>query len=379
MKILVITHEYPPVGGGGANACFYLVKELARFGHTITILTAAYKTEAAMEEYGNIKIIRVKSSRKYKEKSSFFEMLTFLCSALLKADRLTREERYDVCQVFFGIPSGPVALYLKRRRHIPYVVRFGGGDIPGTQKRFSAIYWVLSPMIRKIWKNADFLVANSKGLKERAEQFEGSYPIQVICNGVDIEYYKPCNTKTTAGEDAFYILFVSRLLERKGLQDFIVKLPEIIQNSQIKIQLTVVGEGPYRETLEGLVRSRHLEQVVIFEGHKEKKELLQYYQKADLFILPSRWEGMPNVVLEAMAAGLPVIMTPCEGSKELIDGNGAVVSIENFTNKVLEAANNPERLAAWCECSRKRAVDLFQWSTVAQEYEKIYKQCALRE
>lgn len=375
MRILIITHEYPPIGGGGANACYYISKELAKLGHMVTILTASYKTELSEESADNVRIIRVTACRKCKEKSSFFEMLTFVYSAWIKANMLVREEKFDVCQVFFGIPSGPLALYLKKRWEIPYVVRFGGGDIPGTQKRFYIIYKMLAPVIRSIWKNADFLVANSHGLKTRAEKFEKDYPIQVICNGVDTEYFRPRQNKSRGKEETCNILFVSRLLESKGLQNIIPSIPEIAQRSCCKINLTVVGEGPYRKNLEKLVSNMQLEQSVSFAGHIKKESILQYYHNADIFILPSESEGMPNVVLEAMAVGLPVVMTPCEGSQELIEGNGAIVSIDEFSDKLIEIVNNYELRIKWEKCARDRAVEQFKWSSVARQYEKLYQRC----
>ena len=66
--------------------------------------------------------------------------------------------------------------------------------------------------------------------------------------------------------------------------------------------------------------------MIQFVGQKEKDGIVPYYQNADLFILPSAKEGMPNVVLEAMACGLPIVMTSCEGSKELITDNGIISS-----------------------------------------------------
>ncbi len=70
--------------------------------------------------------------------------------------------------VFFGIPSGPLGLYLKRKYEIPYVIRFGGGDIPGFQDRFSVIYKLIGPAIKAIWRNSDALVVNSSGLRKMA-------------------------------------------------------------------------------------------------------------------------------------------------------------------------------------------------------------------
>ena len=74
--------------------------------------------------------------------------------------------------------------------------------------------------------------------------------------------------------------------------------------------------------------------MVEFVGQKNKKEIVPFYQNADLFILPSAKEGMPNVVLEAMACGLPIIMTPCEGSKELVQDNGYILLTSEMGEKI---------------------------------------------
>lgn len=375
MKILIVSHEYPPIGGGGANACYFLIKEYVAKGHEVTLLTACFQGNALEENSKGIHIVRVNAQRKKQEKSNLVEMLIFLKNALEKIGTLQKQEQFDICQVFFGIPSGPIGLYLKKIYKVPYVIRFGGGDIPGAQKRYTIIYKLLSPILRYIWKNADGLVANSEGLQRRAENFEKRYPIICIGNGVDINFFHPKERKGIAVATEIRVLFVSRLIEGKGLQDVIPNMKEINERVGKRVVLQIVGDGPYRIKLERLAKDTHVESYVQFEGRKTKQELLQYYQNADLFILPSRSEGMPNVVLEAMAMGLPIIMTPCEGSKELISDNGYIATIGQFAEYIIKVCRDGklrEQLGNYSILAVQRE---FTWENKADQYLALMTAC----
>ena len=376
MKILVVSHEYPPIGGGGANACFFLTEEYARLGHQVTIITSAFGKLPQEVVRHNIHIIRVKALRKKEDKSTFTEMSSYLFSAWYQVRKLIKKERFDVCQVFFGIPSGPIGLYLKMKYQIPYVIRFGGGDIPGAQKRFAFIYKVLSPAIRMIWGNAEALVANSVILKERAQKFENSYCINVIANGVDNDFFTrkeeaACNRNVE--NHTINILFVSRLIRGKGLQYIIPEMRRISVECGQSIKLIIVGDGPYREELERITREMAMQDFVWFEGKKNKQELYSYYGKADLFILPSESEGMPNVVLEAMAMGLPVIMTPCGGSEELIKGNGRIVPIDGFADAMIALCRDRESRIRMGKQSAILTRTKFSWQEKAGDYVSLFK------
>ena len=380
MNILIVSHEYPPIGGGGANACLYLAKNYAMLGHKVTVLTACFMKLPREEDIDNVRIVRVKGLRNKEDKSTFLEMLSFLCSAWLRVGQIAKQEKFDVCQIFFGIPSGPIGLYLEKRYGIPYVIRFGGGDIPGAQKRFSLIYRLLAPAIRAIWRNADALVANSTVLKQKALQFEGRYPVDIIPNGVDIDFFrrarvgeKPESADSDKNTAKIDVLFVSRLIQGKGLQYIIPEMKKINTVCEREVRLTIVGDGPYREKLERITSESEAEAYVLFEGKKNKNELYDYYRKADLFILPSESEGMPNVVLEAMAMGLPILMTPCGGSEELIAGNGRVEPIERFVDALIEMCNDEQTRNCMGRQSELLARTKFSWQEKAKEYIAVFE------
>lgn len=371
MKILIISHEYPPIGGGGANACFFLTREFAKKGHQVTVITAQFENLAHCEATGEgARIIRVPCRRGNKEKSSFSEMLSYLLSAWRRADALLKKEKYDICLTFFGIPSGPLALHLKRKYQLPYVVRFGGGDIPGAQKRFKYLYTMLAPVVRAIWKNASHLIANSEGLKKRALAFEDRYAVDIIENGVDNLFFVPGGREKEA--EAVVILFVSRLIEGKGLQYLIPELPGIQESVRQKtgrgVRLVIVGDGPYRTALEELTAGAGARELVRFEGRKDKDEVQRYYQAADLFVLPSLSEGMPNVVLEAMASGLPIVMTPCEGSKELVTDNGIIASLKNLPEALIRVCADERERRAMGQNSLRRVESHFRWESIGDRY-----------
>lgn len=376
MKILAVSHEFPPIGGGGANACYHLTKGFADRGHQVTVVTANYNQMPEKENMQGVQLIRVSSLRKHREHSNFKEMLSYLWKALWAALRLQKKEKYDVCLVFFGIPSGPIGYVLKRIYKLPYIIRFGGGDIPGAQVRFAKIYKLLGPVIKAIWRNADALVVNSQGLKDRAQGFYAKRDFQIICNGVNTDIFYPGSREKT-GE--FRILFVSRLIEGKGLQFVIPKLQQIQENVNKNVKLIIVGNGPYRKTLENLTNECGAGKFVQFEGQRNKDELLRYYQNADVFILPSEQEGMPNVVLEAMACGLPIVMTPCEGSKELIGNNGYVVPVEAFSDRLIYLANHREECLEMGRESRRIVDSCFLWEKKVAEYINILEDSVKRK
>ena len=384
MKILIISHEYPPVGGGGANACMYLARQYAMAGHEVHIITVWFdglpENETISDYVEHIYINRLPAKRASKEHCGFAEMLDFLIKARTCADRkvasVIRENRpFDICQIFFGIPSGPVGLYLKRKYSLPYVIRFGGGDIPGFQDRFAFVYKLIGPAIKLIWKRADALVANSAGLKSLAQDFCDRYPIRVFPNGVDTDTFCPLNDRDFSN-DHIEILFVSRLIERKGLQYVIPYLHEIETSSGRKIHLTIVGDGPYRGTLQTMAEESDVSSMITFEGQKDKSELLPYYQSGDIFVFPSKKEGMSNAVLEAMACGLPIVMSPCQGSSELIDGNGVISDpdLTKFKKTLIDAISaGNEELKRMSDCSRQRAQNLFSWKSVAERYMFLFE------
>lgn len=363
MRILMVSHEYPPVGGGGANACMFLAREYAAAGHEVAVVTAWYEGLAPREDAGGVEIYRLRARRAHKECCGFGEMLSYLAKALPFADGLAAEGRFDVCQVFFGIPSGPVGLWLKKRRGVPYIIRFGGGDIPGFQRRFRLLYKAVGPAVKWIWSGADALVANSRGLREFALRFHGGKDVGVIHNGVDTDFFRPDYSKRGGG--AVELLFVSRLIERKGLQHLIPRLEEVRALAGRDVRLTVVGDGPYRQALEEAAALHGVGGMVRFEGQRGKEELPAYYQAADVFVFPSMREGMPNAVLEAMACGLPIVMTPCEGSGELVDGNGFVTGAEGFPEAVARCVREQGALS---RRSRELAEDVFSWKKSAAAY-----------
>ncbi len=123
MNVLALSHEYPPLGGGGANAAYNLLRGFVNKGHRVTLITTdssfcfQYEYNMTPEEcYANIEIIYVKSKRRHKEQSSLFEMFDYMIKAYCQANKLVKEKKnngneslsFDVCMIFFGIPSGPI-------------------------------------------------------------------------------------------------------------------------------------------------------------------------------------------------------------------------------------------------------------------------------
>lgn len=380
MKILIISHEYPPVGGGGAGVCKSYARKLAASGHEVFVLTAGFEalSGGVRSEEGRLRIMRLKVKRRNRHHSTFSEMLDYLRKAVGYAEKLLKRERFDVCLTFFGLPGGPAAYKLHKKFGLPYCIRFGGGDIPGFQDRFTLLYKLATLPLKIIWKNAGALVANSEGLRKLALEFCDRYPITVIENGVDTHKFSPgqdsSGTDQKNQENKWHLLAVCRLIKRKGLQEVIIGLRGMEAETGCSIALIIVGDGPYREELEETAEYCGVRDQVRFEGYIDQSELPRYYQHADIFICPSEREGMPNTVLEAMASGLPIVMREsCQGSEELVKGNG-VLTQDSFCAGIVRLIKcGKEKAWEMGNISRHRAAEEFSLDRAASRYEKLLK------
>ncbi|KMY68324.1 hypothetical protein AAU61_01095 [Desulfocarbo indianensis] len=326
MRIAMINYEFPPLGGGAGRATRYFARELAALGDRVEIITTRFRDQAKLEAAEGYVIHRVRALRSKMESCTPLEMITFIISAMRSATRLLADLKPEATIAFFGLPSGPVGWWLKKWTGTPYLIMLRGGDIPGFCPEELANYHRLtSPVLRFLWKRSARVVANSQGAKKLALTTGWNIPIEVIPNGVDADLFFPPHVLPSNPQPR--ILFVGRLSGQKALPVLFRALASV-QLRNIDWRLDLVGDGPQKSMLKKLAHELSIEQKVRFLGWWSSERLLsEGYQKADLFVLPSLDEGMPNALLEAMACGLPVIATRVPGSEEIIkDGeNGLLV------------------------------------------------------
>ncbi|MDR3583416.1 MAG: glycosyltransferase family 4 protein [Candidatus Pacebacteria bacterium] len=384
MKILFFNYEYPPLGGGAAYASQNILKEYSKIpGLEVDFVTSSIDNEYHLEKVSeNIRVHRLsigknESNMTYQSQK---ELLIYAWKAYIFSKKLIEEAEknkkpYDLTHSFFTVPCGFVSMLLKRKYKLPYIVSLRGSDVPGYSERFSAIYYILTPIIVHIWKKAEAVMANSQLLKELALKSYSKREIGVIYNGINVDYFRP---GVFPKNKNFTLLCASRLSRRKGFNyaiDAFAKIHEKYPEARLVI---AGGEGNAEEEWKKQVKDLKLEDKITFTGFvTPNTEFLKYYNAADVFVFPSANEGMSNNMLEAMASGLAVIMTPTGGANELVkDGaNGYIVGFRDsvaIAEKMETLINNPELCRRMGEESR-RIAETMSWQSVAGEYFELYK------
>ncbi len=327
-KFLLINYEYPPLGGGGGNATYSIAKELAKEGINVTVLTCSFRDIPKYQKSENLQVIRIWGGRRKLEKCSIFEMLLFLFNGLIKSKGISQEIKPDACLIFFSLPTGPIGLWLKKSLGIPYIISLQGGDVPGFMKKELQVYHLLTNFItHSVWKKAEFVVSNSEGLSKLAKKFMDNTKHKMIPAGVDLQIFNPSG-KSRMGSKV-RLLFVGRLVYQKGL-DILLEALKKIKDKDLW-SLDIIGDGPLKKEILKKVKNLQIDKNINFYGWQSRDKLIKIYKDNDIFLLPSRDEGMPNVMLEAMASGLAVIGTEVSGLQEVIinNQNGLLVKKEN--------------------------------------------------
>ena len=371
MRLLFINYEFPPVGGGAAYASLAAARELVSLGHDVHFLTSGSAADPCEELIDGILVHRVRAHRKNVHNAGLVGAASFVLNATIRMRSLLREHQYDLCHYYFGLPTGVLSVVPGAHTHLPYVVSLRGSDVPGYDPALGFLHRVLLPLTRRIWRNAFRVVANSRDLRRLARECSPDIPIDVIANGAMVRRTNPPRSATNRG---VRVLTVSRLIPRKDLETLIVALSQTDDRS---MTLDVAGDGPLAETLAALARSVGVEHRIRFHGYVGPAGLARLRAAADIYVLTSVSESCSMALLEAVAAGIPVIATRVGGTCELIEHNQTGLLIGAHDAGELAAAltqlGADARLRKrFSDAGRDLVAKRFTWRNTALRYEAIF-------
>lgn len=393
MKVLFFNYEYPPIGGGASTATEALLLSWVRDPsvevHLIT--SGAGNVSERLELGGSVFVHRLpigKDPRQLHSQSTR-DILVYTWHAWCFSRRLVREQAalsapFDVSLAFFTVPCGFLAYLVERYFGIPFVVSLRGADVPGFSEKYRMLYVFLKPLIRFLWRHAQAVIPNSRGIRVLAAETSPDQAMAIIENGVDTEVFHPVPDPARLEVETSPVVFVStsRLTPRKGIASLVEAFGQAVHMTQVLLELWLIGEGEQRDMLEKRVKELGLASAVRFVGRVEREKLSTYYQKAQVFVLPSQNEGMSNSALEALASGLPLVVSRTGGMQELVtDGeNGFLIDpteTEEFARVLVKVAEAPEERRAFGLVSRERALTR-GWDAVARQFRLVLEEACVK-
>jgi phosphatidylinositol alpha-1,6-mannosyltransferase len=333
-RTLVITNDFPPRPGGIQTFGYEIVRRFEP--DSVTVLTSDWEGAAEFDAAQDFKVIRAKTKTLLPSRS-----------ILAMARELVVSE--NISRVLFGAaaPLGLLASPL-RKLGVTNIVGMTMGHETG---------WAMTPgtkqALRKIGNDTDYLTYLSGYTAEKIAKAlspEAVVRMRRIVPGVNLTEFSPANSSfgnqlraELGWADRPVIVCVSRLMARKGQDELIRALPEVHRISP-QASLIIVGEGPYRKDLEGLITKLGLEKFVHMTGKVSQSDLPKWYAAGDIFAMPCRtrmagWdvEGLGIVFLEGSATGLPVIVGDSGGAIDaVLDGETGFLVDGNNTSEIAQ-------------------------------------------
>ena len=235
-------------------------------------------------------------------------------------------------------------------------------------------------LVKKLYSQAYKIVLVSKGIAADLIKNYGiaQQKIQVICNGVDLKNIEQAIRESNISgidENVLTIIACGRLTLQKNYPLLLRSFAKV--QNQINSKILILGQGEERYSLEQLAHKLGIQEKVFFLGFQ--KNPFKYIAKSDIFVLSSSCEGFGNVIIEAMACGVPVISTRCpSGPDEIItEGvNGLLVpvgDVDALTNAILRLLKDKPLRKRLAEAGRKRAED-FRIEKMVAEYERVFEE-----
>lgn len=374
MRIGIVSQSYYPRYGGVTEHVHHTAVELRRRGHEVTIVTARFREGQEGRHERNV--VRVGTNIMVPFNRAFIDFTVGL-TLRQQLRRLFHTYNFEVLHTHSpNAPSLPVLAV--QEAWCPQV-----GTFHTTAGRSVLQDLFCGYLRRTTIARLDARIAVSKTAEASTRlYYPGDY--HIIPNGVDVERFHPGAPPIERWVDPDYVnlLFVGRLDPRKGLQYLLAAMPEVVQRTNGRARLLVVGDSYLRPRFEAQVTPA-MRQHIHFLGHVPSADLPRWYTTGDIFVSPASGnESFGIVLVEAMAAGVPVVATDIPGYRSVIDPG---VNAEAFppgdvpalARTLAQLVEKPERRAALAERGRQRAME-FAWPLVTGQIEAVYREAVGR-
>jgi len=284
---------------------------------------------------------------------------------------IIERNHFDILDFQWGYPDAFAGFLWARRMKKKIILTVRGNE--------SICYFeksIRKKMIFRILKHFDHIITVSSDLKSKVVNDCGvnSDRVEVIPNGIDVQKFylmdknesrKICNLELSKK----YILCISRLSHEKGLDNLLKGFSKLSRD----VELIIIGDGPLRESLITLSRALNIVDRLHLIGEISHKDTRAWYNAADIFCLPSLWEGCPNVIIESLACGTPVVSTCVGGIPDLIPSEEYGVLVPPGDHIELSKALKNALDNTWDRRNISKTGSLNTWDHVASKVISVYE------
>ncbi len=401
MRIVILTSSYPRFPGDGTAPFIQSIAEhLFKVGHQVEVV-APYDADLQDDKSSIIKAHRfryvwparwhimghaksLKADVRLRPAAYLLSPL-FLLGAFFKLMRVTRGQKTQLIHVNWVLPNGPIAALVSTIRGIPFVVSLHGSDMYVAQS--NPVFGAVS---RWVFQKASAVTACSVELLQAAQALSAPPNIHLLTWGADPEIFcpKPENRPMARsyglnGRET-KIITLGRLVPKKGFE-VLIRAFALIAQHHPNTRLIIGGEGPIRASLEALTQTLTIPDQVIFPGRIPWDQAVDFLSFGDIFVLPSiqdkhgNMDGLPTVLFEAMACGLPVVASDLGGMKNVIKDqeNGLLVppgDVQILANTLEGLLQHPEQRAYLGNAARESVVSEHNWGAVANKLTEIFNE-----
>lgn len=370
MNIIELVPYILPYKGGQEKYVYNLSKYLVAKGHDVQIYASNYPITVESEIVDDIKITRNKCFLRILRNPIYFGY-SKIFSDIGKNDIIHIHNEHSF--------SSLIASIFKYKLQNPLIITCHGRLVFGTLIKdiIEGIYF--KTFGKFVFSQSDAIVVNSQCDKEYILSLNPDLQNKIyqVHNAVDGEYFNEISKKCTPkkNQDKFVILFVGRLIKRKGIEWLIKSIAIIKDQFDANIECIFVGDGEDKEYFTDLAKNTNVLDSISFKGEVDELELVTLYLSSDIFVLPSLSEVCPTVVLEAMYFSLPVVATNIPGIYDHFEDVALLVPPKDeisLSEAIMSLYDDRDLYNKLSEKGNKLVCTKYTWHQVSEDYEKIF-------